>query len=79
MNVNALSFMVLYAIIDSMKDCSIIFRDNQIKPYEFSSADLQKALEWSQNKPVQCIKTPWGTLQRWENDEYDKIMSTFSS
>ena len=78
MHVKALQFMVLYAIIRGMKDCKIIFRDNQIKSYEFSSADLQKALEWSQDKPVQCIVTPWGVLQRWEQEDYDKIMSTFS-
>lgn len=71
-------FMVLCGIIRGMKDCEIIFKDNQLKPYQFSSGDLQKALEWSQDKPVQCIKTPWGTLQRWDSDEYDKIMSTFS-
>lgn len=78
MNVKALTFMARRGIIRDMKDCSIIFRDNQIRPYEFSSSDLPKALDWSQDKPVQCIKTPWGVLQRWDNDEYDTIMSTFS-
>ena len=78
MNVKTLMFKAHCGIIRGMKDCKIIFRDNQLKSYEFSSADLQKALEWSQDKPVQCIVTPWGVLQRWEQADYDQIMSTFN-
>lgn len=61
-----------------MKDCKIIFRDNQLKPYEFASADLQKALEWAQDKPVQAIVTPWGVLQMWTEEDYEKAMLTFN-
>ena len=68
--------MVLVCYNRYMKDCKIIFKNGQ-QDYEFKSEDLQKALEWVKNKPVQCIKTPWGVLQVYSDDEYDKIMSVF--
>ena len=60
-----------------MKDCEIVFT-NGLPNYQFSSADLAKALMWIKDKPVQCIKTPWGVLQRIDSDEYNNIMSTFN-
>ena len=77
MLVNTLTFMAHCANIRDMKDCEIIFTNGQSN-YQFYSADLQKALEWSKDKPVQCIKTPWGILQRWNEDEYLNAMTIFS-
>ena len=53
------------------KDCRIIFTNKQT--YDFSSKDLAKALEWSQNQRVWAIKTPWGILQPMDEETFDNV------
>lgn len=57
--------------MEKQKDCKIIFCDK--KEYEFSSADLAKALAFCQGKRVWAIKTPWCVLSLMDEEEFDNV------
>ena len=60
--------------MEEVKNCKIIFSNGQ-PDYEFFSRDLDRALKWASDikAPINRIETPWGILNIWSKEEYEKI------
>lgn len=63
------------------KDSKILFEKSANQPpYEFSSADLTKALAYAHehNWPILAVKTPWYWLSVMDNEVGDKTFEIFN-
>lgn len=57
--------------MEEVKDCEIIFANKQT--YKFNSKNLDKALQFCQDKNVFGIETPWGVLSLMNKEMFEYV------